>query len=111
VVDIGHQGRVLGPAQRADGELKGLVEALVCDILVVVDILGHNAHNQLIQRVFDAFAVERGHDDALSSGASGRVDIWWWGSHGPLSPNNHRHRASSPHSTQLRIMIFQLPLC
>jgi hypothetical protein len=89
--------RIPRSAQRVDGELKGLVEALVGDFLIVFDILGDDAHDQLVQRVFDAFAVEGGHDDALFSFALSRVwtfvgGVW----SAPSVPNTDRRSAPTP---------------
>jgi hypothetical protein len=73
VVSVWDKWRIPRRAERVDGISECLIEVLVGDFLVVVDVFGDNAHYQLVQRVFDAFPVEGGHDDTPLNFPSGCV--------------------------------------
>lgn len=75
MVDIWNERRIPRGSQFFHGKLKGLLDALICDFVILVGILGNDTLQQLIQRVFDAFAVEGGHDDALLCSNIGGVDM------------------------------------
>jgi hypothetical protein len=64
VVDVWKDWGIARRRQFGDGKVKGILETLLDDVFVFVWILGHNAHQQLVQRVLDALAVEGRHDDA-----------------------------------------------
>lgn len=64
MVDVCDDGERPSMGQLIDGEVVGGFEAVIRRLLVFVGILGHDASQQLVQRVLDAFAVERGHGGA-----------------------------------------------
>jgi hypothetical protein len=65
MVHIGNERRIPRGCQFVDSKVEGVLEALIRCFLVIVGVLRHNAHQELVQRVLDALAVECGHIDAL----------------------------------------------
>lgn len=65
--DVGYVGdnrKLAGAAELSIGVVVCGIVALVGCVFVFVGVFGHNAHEQLVQRVLDAFTVEGGHYDA-----------------------------------------------
>lgn len=65
MLHIGHQRRIPRGGELVNGKVKRVFKTLIRSLVVVVGILGHDSHKQLVQCVFDALAVEGRHDDAL----------------------------------------------
>ena len=70
MVYVSDNGQLAGGGELPEGMFVGDVVALVGGFLVFVGILGHDAHQQLVQRVLDAFPIEGRHHDASMLGVS-----------------------------------------
>ena len=64
MVYVGDNGELAGGAELPEGMFVGDIVALVGGFFVFVGVFGHDAHQQLVQRVLDAFPIEGRHYDA-----------------------------------------------
>ena len=61
MMHVRHQRGVACRRELVNGKVKGIFKALVGRLVVVVGVLGHDAHQQLVQRVLDAVTAECSH--------------------------------------------------
>ena len=58
MADVGHHGGLASSLELSEGKVEGFLEALVGRGLVLAGIVGHDAHEKLVQCVLYAFVVE-----------------------------------------------------
>lgn len=100
MIDVGHGFGLSSFDQLLHREVVRILEALLRSFLVIVGIVRHNTLQQLVQRVPDAFMVERSHDDALFSrhsydGVEQHLDVAGMAELGP--PNTSLTRPTPLH--------------
>jgi hypothetical protein len=75
VIDIGNNREVGRIFQLVYRKVESYLKPLVGCGFILIGIVGDDAHQQLVQRVFDAFFVEGGHAVALSIHSSSMVFV------------------------------------